>query len=275
MSRNHTVFIDSSRMNMTTCFTALTLLICISLSPVFATVTNGNAEIGIDEKLGDYLPMDLTFQSENNEEIELRQLIKRPTIISPVYFSCRNMCPRLLGGLAEVVGKLKLDPENDYSILTISFDASDTPDVARMTKKNYVKAIGRLFPQDSWLFLTGGSASIQKFLDAIGYTIRREKFGFSHPSSLIVVSPEGKITRYLYGSTFLPFDITMAINEALEGKVGSPARRILLYCFSYDPEGKRYVFNILKVTGTAMIIFLIVFFLFLTRTPKNFRRGPR
>jgi protein SCO1/2 len=248
------------------------------LASVFLTAyaseqnTAGSGGIGIEEKLGGYIPNDLTFRDENGNEKSLGEIIDKPAIIVPVYLTCPNMCPRLLGGLANVLGKLKLKPGTDYVVLTVSFDPSDTPAIAKEKKVNYIKASGIPFPEDAWQYLTGDDTTINAFLGAVGFTVKKETTGFSHPSAIVVVSPEGKITRYLYGVTFLPFDVTMAINEAAKGKVSSIARKVLLYCFSYDPQGKRYVFNILKVAGTGMIIFIVAFLFYLTSYGKRDKR---
>jgi protein SCO1/2 len=256
-------------------FTICSLFIVTSFFPTaYASGknTNGSKRIEIEEKLGNYIPPDLAFRDENGEKISLGEVIDKPTIIVPVYLTCPNMCPRLLGALANVLGKLKLKPGTDYTVMTVSFDPTDTPAIAQEKKVNYIKASGIPFPEDAWLYLTGDDTTINAFLDAVGFSVKKETSGFSHPSAIVVVSPEGKITRYLYGVSFLPFDVTMAISESAEGKVSSIARKVLLYCFSYDPQGKRYVFNILKVAGTGMIIFIIVFLFYLTSYGKKDKR---
>jgi protein SCO1/2 len=180
-------------------------------------------------------------------------------------------CPMLLTGLAQVLGKLELvKPGKDFQVITLSFDDKDTPKTAAEKKVNYLKAVGKPFPEDSWKFLTGDAANIEKFTDSIGFKFQRDgEHDFSHPVTIVIVSPQGKIVRYLEGISFLPFDVTMALNEAAQGKIGSPARKALMYCFSYDPLKKSYVFNILKVTGTVMVLFVASFFAYLMITGKR------
>jgi len=122
-----------------------------------------------------------------------------------------------------------------------------------------MKAIGRSFPDASWRFLTGTQDAIFQLTDAVGFKFQRQGDAFEHPASLIILSPDGKIVRYLYGLTYLPFDLKMALTEAQEGKVRPTIRRVLLFCFSYDPEGRTYVFNILKVAG-ILVLFLAAIF---------------
>lgn len=232
---------------------------------------SGLPEIGIHEKLGESIPLDLTLVDENGRSVLLRDLITRPTILNFVYYSCSHTCPLLLSGLSDVLSKVELSPGRDFSVLTISFDETDTPGLAVQKKKDYLKATGRDFPGESWHFLTGDKETIARVTKAAGFGFRRAPNGFAHPVALIILSPQGKITRYLYGVTFLPMDLTLAITEASKGLAVPTVNRVLLYCFSYDPEGKRYVFNILKITGIATLIFIAAFIIWLTRWG---RKGP-
>jgi len=236
--------------------------------------TATTADIALDYKLGRDLPADAVFRDENGRRVNLRDAIDKPTIIAPVYLGCMHVCPMLLNGLAEVLGKLELvKPGRDFKVVTLSFDDRDTPAIALDKKRNYLKAIGKPFPAQDWTFLTGGSESIKKFTDSIGFKFQRDsEHDFSHPVTLVVIAPGGKIVRYIEGTSFLPFDVTMAVNEAAEGRISSTGRRVLMYCFSYDPLKKSYVFNILKVVGTAMVLFVGSFFAYLMVTTKK-KRG--
>lgn len=224
-----------------------------------------SADIALDYKLGQYLPADAVFLDENGKRVDLREYINKPTIIAPVYLGCMHECPLLLTGLAQVLGKLDLvAPGRDFQVITLSFDKNDTPSIALSKKPNYLKAIGKPFPGDAWRFLTGDAENIRKFVDSIGFKFQRDgEHDFSHPITLVVIAPGGKIVRYLEGVSFLPFEVTMALTEASAGRVGSPTRKALMYCFSYDPLKKSYVFNVLKVTGTVMVLFVGSFFAYL------------
>ena len=230
-----------------------------------------SAEIALEEKLGQFLPPDAVFLDETGKSLNLKQRIDKPTIIAPVYLGCVHECPMLLTGLARALGKIEfLTPGSDFQVITLSFDDKDTPAIARDKKVNYLKAVGSPFPETAWTFLTGDRANIRKFTDSIGFRFQRDsEHDFSHPITLVVIAPGGKIVRYLEGVTFLPFEITMALTEASEGKIGSPARKALMYCFSYDPREKTYVFNILKVTGTLMVLFVAGVLMDLMRSAKK------
>jgi len=252
----------------------LLALILASLSPARAhEATTGKADIALDEKLGTVIPADIVMRDENGRPVNLKDLIDRPTIVAPVYLHCAHVCPLLLTGLAEALGKIELlQPGKDYRVVTLSFDEREGPAIAREKKPNYLAAIGKPFPADAWPFLSGDNANIRKFTDAVGFRFQRDGEDFSHPIALIVLAPGGKVIRYLEGVTFLPFQVTMALNEAAAGKVGSPSGRVLSYCFSYDPLQKTYVFNILKVVGTVMILTLVSFFIYLMVTSRK-KRG--
>jgi protein SCO1/2 len=229
-------------------------------------------EIGIIEKLGEYVPLDFTFIDEYGDSLILKNIVNKPTIFSLVYFNCPGICSPLLSGKVDVLDRLDLKPGIDYEVVTISFDPTDNPTLARDKKKNYFAAFRKgPFPVEHWKWLTGDSLTIKKFTDAVGFKYKRVDKDFVHAGALIVLSPEGKISRYLRGILFQPFDLKMAITEASEGRVGPTISKVLLYCFSYDPEGKRYAFNIMKVSGTIFLFLLVVFigFLILKRQTKE------
>jgi len=251
----------------------LLFFIAAAAGPAWTHETTAtSANIALDEKLGAVIPADITLRDENGRPVNLRDLVDRPTIVAPVYLHCSHVCPLLLTNLAEALGKLDLvRPGKDFRVVALSFDEQEGPEVAREKKPNFVAAVGRPFPADAWPFLTGDNGNIRKFTDAVGFKFQRDGEDFSHPIALIVLAPGGKVVRYLEGTTFLPFEITMAVTEAAAGKIGSPAGRVLSYCFSYDPLKKSYVFNILKVVGTVMVLTVVSFFIYLMVTTKKKR----
>lgn len=253
----------------------LTLLLVTVPSYGHETTTT-KADIALEEKLGQYLPADNVFVDENGTHVDLKTLIDKPVIIAPVYLGCMHVCPLLLNGLADVLGRMSMmTPGKDFRVITISFDDKDTPAIAGDKKRNYIKAINKPFPEQAWAFLTGDAANIKKFTDSIGFRFQRDGASdFSHPVTLVIVAPGGKIVRYLEGVSFLPFEMNMALNEAAAGRIGSPARRVLMYCFSYDPLKKSYVFNILKVTATVMILFVGSFFAYLMISSRKKESKP-
>jgi protein SCO1/2 len=221
-------------------------------------------EIGLRERLGQSVPLHLEFSNEDGKKTQLKELIQGPTILAPVYYHCPNVCNFLLQNIAGALGQLPAVPAKEYVVLAISFDETEKAPLAFERKKIYLQMIGKPFPAEAWRFLTGDAANIRELTDAVGFQFRREGNDFQHPVALIILSQEGKIIRYLYGTDILPFDLKMALLEASEGRVGPTVSKVMRFCFSYDPKGRRYVFNTLKVTGIATITFALLFVLFLT-----------
>lgn len=228
-------------------------------------------KVGINEHLGETLPLDTSFIDEQGQKVVLRDLVTKPTILTFIYYRCTHTCPTLLLGLSDVLSKVDLSPGKDFSVISISFDETETPDLAVQKKKDYIKATGKEFPEGAWRFLTADRETIEKITGAAGFGFKKVPTGFSHPVALIVLSPQGKITRYLYGVRFLPMDLTLALTEASKGLAVPTVNKVLLYCFSYDPEGKKYVFNILKITAIATLVFIALFIGWLTRWGRKKR----
>lgn len=243
---------------------------------------SGAGDVGIKERIGQSIPLDAKFYDEQGNAVFLKQLFDRPVVLSLVYFSCDRICPQLLGATAAITGALKYVPGKDYSLITISFDPEDTPKTARDAKRNYINFLGPSFPEGAWRFLTGTNDNIKRVLDAAGYTIRKEDIhGFSHPSVLVVLSPTGKIVRYVYPVSdnfslphplaFQPFDLTLAIADAAKEKTGFSIQRALAYCFPHIPKGQETFFNILKISGAVIIFFVLAFFIYLVSGKKTLK----
>lgn len=227
------------------------------------------ASIGVDERLGAKLPLDLVFRDETGRRVRLKDLISGPTIILPVYYSCSNVCNYLQSGLARVLPELKPRPGADYRVLSVSFDETETPELAARYQKMYLAALNTPFPPDAWHFLTGDLENIKKFTSAAGIRFQRRGHEFVHPVVSFVVTRDGMIVRYLYGTNFLAKDVTLALIEAREGRVGETIRKVVGYCFSFDPKSKSYVFNLLRVSATVIILSCGGFFAFLVLTGKK------
>jgi len=233
------------------------------------------AAVGLEEKLGDRIPLDLTFHDEAGKAVTLRELITVPTVIAPVYYHCPNVCSFLQGGLARALPQVKLEAEKDFRVLSVSFDETETPELAHRSKAIYMDAMRGAFPADAWHFLTGDSQNIHKLLDAAGYRFQRQGEDFLHPVALIVVSGEGEIVRYLHGTSILPMDLTLALVEASQGRVGPSIRKVAQFCFSYDPAAKRYVFNLFRVSATVILLTTGAFLAFLILKGRKRPDRPR
>ena len=219
---------------------------------------NREVEIGIIEKLGDTIPLDLKFFNEKNDTVSLGSLINKPTILSFVYFDCPGLCSPLLDGIADVVSRIDLSLGKDFDIITISFNTKDTPEKARIKKLNFVQKIQEK-DRASWFYLTGELGNIQKITEAVGFRYKPTGLDFAHPSTIIMLSPQGKITRYLYGITYLPFDVKMAVVEAQKGLVRPTSSKLLDYCFAYDPQSRSYTLQITRLIGAFTLIIGLFF----------------
>ncbi len=230
--------------------------------------------VGVTEHLGEKIPLDATFRDEAGRTVPLRELITGPTIILPVYYSCTNICNFLQQGLAAALPGVKKKAGEEYRVLSVSFDDGDSPEMASRFKKTYLQAMDVPFPEGGWRFLVGDSVNIHRLTAAAGYRFFRKGRDFVHPVASFIVTGDGTVVRYLYGTTFLPKDLTLALVEAQQGKVGKTIRKMVGYCFTFDPVKKSYVFNLLRVCATVVIISAGGFLAFLILTGRNSRRRP-
>ncbi len=236
-------------------------LLALSLTNI-CSAADGRVELL--EQLGKKIPLDLEFTDSDGSQLQLKELINRPTVLVPVYFNCRNVCNVMLGGLSAVLPDVKLTPAEDYNVIAFSFDPSETPAMAAHSKKTFLTAMqSTTFPPQAWRFLTGNQENILKLTDSLGYYFMKEKDDFLHPVAAMVVSADGTIIRYLIGQRFSAIDLSMAILEASQGRIGKPLQKALQFCFSYDPEGRKYVFNLMRVSATVILLTLGSFLLFL------------
>ena len=250
-------------------FTASTLLFFLTFFTINAQ-TDPDLEIGVIEKLNQYIPMDAVLVDENGDTVIIGDLIDKPTILNFVYFRCPGICSPLMDGLADVMDASDLLLGEDYQALTISFDPREETFLAIKKKNNYLNLMDKKEEaQKGWLFFTGDSSNVKSLTEATGFRYKPTGNDFIHAATLIIVDPNGKITRYMNGIYFLPFELKMSILDAAEGKSGPTINRVLQYCYSYDPEGQKYVMNITKVAGTLIIFMGVILFLALVFVRKR------
>jgi len=248
-------------------------LICIQLIlfPLYISgqvpVQPADPEIGIIEKLEDTIPADLKLVNHLGDTVMLGDLVNKTTVISLVYFRCPGICSPLMDGLADVIEKSDLEIGKDYQVLTISFDPSENTDLAAKKHKNYLNMVRKEGADTAWIFLTGDSAAISRLTHAVGFNYKRAGNDFVHAAAIVVLSPKGKITRYLNGTYFQPFEFKMALLEASKGQAGPTINRILQYCYAYDPQGKQYVLSITRVSGILISLLAVMIFLWLAVKP--------
>ena len=225
-------------------------------------------EVAVIEHLGKTIPLDLKFANEKSDSVSLRQLINKPTILSFVYFDCPGLCSPLLEGVGSVIQKTDLVLGKDYQVITISFNFRDTPEKAKTKKNKFVEKYSK-GKGDGWIFLTTDSATIFKITHATGFLTKAVGLDFVHPSAIIAISPQGMITRYLYGITFMPIDFKMAIIEANKEQPRPTIQKVLLLCYSYDQTTQRFALDVTKIAGILIVFFLLVFIVVYLLKPKK------
>lgn len=249
------------------------LNLIISFILFFSFITKANIDtigVGVDEKLGDFIPMDLKFATSDGDTVSLDEIINQPVLLAPVYYECPDICSPLLTDLAWVAPKIDLDPETEFKIISLSFSHRENHTIAARWKKNYFVPLKDSFPEKSWTFLTGDSVSIKKLTDAIGFYFKPSDDGkFLHPGAVVTISPEGKISRYLFGTRFNQFDLKMALLDAKAGKTNPTISKVLQFCFSYDPDGRTYTLNITRIIGVFMLSLVALFFVAVTFKKKS------
>lgn len=238
----------------------------------YASAAPPSEPVGMDEHLGAKIPLDITFRDESGAPVRLADLVKGPTVILPVYYRCSNVCFTLQGHFANALQSLESKPLQDYRVISVSFDEEEGPEMAARSKHAYLSAMKKPFPEEGWRFLTGDLSSIRRLTDALGYGFQRQRHEFAHPVVSIVVAGDGTIVRYLYGVSILPKDLALALVEAKSGIAGGSIRKLMDYCFSYDPAGRTYVFNLLKVSATVVILCTGSFLAFLLLTGRKRQR---
>lgn len=226
------------------------------------------AGVGIYEKLGQQLNLDIKLKDESGTIVSLRDYYdgKHPVIISPVYFNCPGLCNFHLNGFTEGLKGLEWNAGEKFTVLAVSFDTKEDSVTAAGKKASYLKVYDRPGTENGWHFLTGDPASITELMEAVGFRYKwnEEANEWAHASAAIVTSPSGVISRYLPGITFEAKDIKFALNEASQGKIGTFIDNLVLYCFKYDPVKSKYTFyayNAMKMGGGLMVAFLALWLL--------------
>jgi protein SCO1/2 len=219
--------------------------------------------VGIVEHLGDTLPLDLMFVNSEGRAVRLGDYFDgtRPTILNLVYFNCPMLCNLVLNGLTEGMASLDWTAGKEFQVLTLSIDAREKSDLAAAKKKNHLEQLGRSEAGAGWHFLTGDQASIRTLADAVGFSFKydAERMEYAHGAALFMVSPKGKLTRYLYGITYPEKQLKLALTEAGEGTVGSALDQFVLRCYHFDPDSRKYgiyIWGVMRLGGLATVLLI-------------------
>jgi protein SCO1/2 len=219
--------------------------------------------VDIEDKRGARVPLELRFVDSLKRAGTLRQYFPgdRPVILNLGYFRCPMLCGLVTNGLLEGMKELDWNPGEEFEVLTISIDHKETPELARLKKQGYMQEYGRAAAAQGWHFLTGDKEDIELLAQTVGFKYRYdpETQQYAHAAGIVVLTPSGKVSRYLYGIEYPAKDLRLALLEASEGKIGSLADRVLLSCFKYDPERRRYTLaatNLMRFGGGLTVVIL-------------------
>jgi len=219
-------------------------------------------QVGIDQRIGQQLPLDVAFHDESGKSVPLRHYFgERPVLLTLVYYQCPMLCSQVLNGVVSSLLTLKLSAGRDFDVLTVSFDPRDTPAAATEQRDRYLRRYGRAGADKGWHFLTGETPAIAAFTKAAGfrYVWDPKIQQYAHASGIMVVTPDGRLSRYFYGIEYPPKDLRLALVESSQGKLGNVVDQLVLYCYHYDPTTGRYgavVMNMLRLGGTLTLLLL-------------------
>lgn len=253
------------------------LMFLLATMPIFAQTNSATppqlpGKVAIDQKLNAQLPMDLMLRDESGRVVRLGQYFNhgRPVLLNFMYYRCPMLCPMVMDGIANGLTELRFDIGREFDVITVSVDPRDTPEQATAKKETYVKRYGRFGAANGWHFLTGPESAIKKLTNTVGfqyaYDIKMDQF--AHGAVLLAVTPQGRVSRYLYGFEYKARDLRLALVEASAGKIGNASDAILLLCYHYDPATGKYsrsAMNFVRAGGVATILSLAGFIFIMIR----------
>lgn len=236
--------------------------------------------VKFEQKLNQTLPLHLTFRDESGQSMRLTHYFgQKPVILVFAYYECPMLCTLVLNGLLTSLNDMAFDVGNQFDIVTVSFDPTETPELAAAKKEVYLNMYGRPGAEKGWHFLTGDEAAIKELTEAAGFYYQYDsaRDEYAHPTGIMVVTPQGKISRYLYGIDFPSTDLRLGLVEAASDKIGSPVDQLLLMCYHYDPALGKYtltIMNIVRLVGTATVGVLGAVVLVLFRRDRGKKLNP-
>lgn len=219
--------------------------------------------VGITEQLGKQVPLELTFTDSEGRAVRLRDYFdgRRPVVLNLGYFGCPMLCGLVLDGLIEAMQEIPLSVGEDFTVLTLSIDASEKAVIAQLGKQNAVRKLGQSEAAKAWHFLSGSEENIRKLTDAVGFGFKwnERRKEYAHAAALIILTPEGTVSRYLYGVQFPAKTVRLSLVEASQGKIGTTLDQLLLYCFHYDAAERVYALaamNLMRLAGGVTVLAL-------------------
>lgn len=218
-------------------------------------------DVGIDQKLNDSIPLNLTFRDEHGRPVELAQYFgSKPVILSLVYYNCPMLCTQVLNGLTRSLKQIPMSVGEEFNVVTVSIDPTERPVLADAKQTLYAGMYGRPGAAKGWHFLTGEDAQIKRLAQAVGfrYAYDPDSHQYAHASGIMVLTPEGKLSRYFYGIQYPERDLRLGLVEASAGKIGSPVDQVLLFCYHYDPHTGKYGLLISRVIQLSAAVTVLL-----------------
>lgn len=240
--------------------------------------------VGIEQKLGDKLPLDVELKDEDGKTVKLGTYFNngRPVILALVYYECPMLCSQVLNGLTGSLKGMSLDAGKDFDVVALSFDAreNDKPDLAKNKKVSYMERYGRPGTEKGWHFLTGTQQAIDRVTFAAGFKYKWDEKSdqFAHAAGIMILTPDGKLSRYFYGIDYAPKDVKFGIMESSENRVGNAAEQLLLYCYHYDPATGKYglaILRVMRLAGVATVLGMGTMIFVLWRKNKKKAAGEQ
>jgi protein SCO1 len=228
-------------------------------------------EVGIDQKLNQSIPLDLVFRDEHGRQVRLGEYFgQKPVILSMVYYNCPMLCTQVLNGLESSLKLIPMDIGKQFNVVTVSIDPTERPVLAEAKQALYTGLYGRPGVANGWHFLTGDEQQIRQLANALGfrYAYDPDSKQFAHASAIMLLTPEGKISRYFYGIQFPSRDMRLGLVEASEGKIGTPVDQVLLFCYHYDPSTGKYgllISRLIQLAGAVTVLAIASLILVLYR----------
>lgn len=266
---------------------AISILLLMALTSGFPMASSMAADqegkpsildnIGLDQKLGSQVPLDLEFIDEAGQPVKLGSLLgKKPVVLTLVYYECPMLCTLILNGTLRALRTLEFSAGNEFDVITVSINPAETPELATKKKAEYLGNYRREGAEKGWHFLTGREDQIQPLADAVGFRYAYDPASgeYAHASGIMILTPEGKVARYFYGVEYSPRDIRLGLVEAASETIGSPVDQVLLFCYHYNPLTGKYTFavlSILRIAGALTVLGIALLLFFLLRRDRTRR----
>jgi protein SCO1/2 len=247
------------------------LFILVLLCGIMSSNAQDNT-FGILNKTGDFLPADVYLFTQDSVKVRFGDLIDKPTLLSFVYFRCPGLCSPVMNGIAEIIQKTHLQIGKDYQVITIGINYKEALSLARDKKKSYLKTIPVEGVEQGWNFYKADSSTVKLLTDAAGWQFKRTGNDFVHGAATILLTPDGKISDYFYGTFILPMEFQLAVQDARNGLTGTPRPKDLKYCYNFTPARNMTSSLMISIGGIVLLVSAVILFIWLSLKPVQHQK---